>query len=65
MAYCISRILFFLDVEKEDDYFDIKDINEDEVKQFHNLKSITLLPTENIDEVIEKFEKLGIQAEEL
>ena len=31
----------------EDDYFDVKDITENEIKQFLNLKRITLLPSED------------------
>lgn len=49
----------------EDDYFDIKEITEDEIKQFPNLKKITLLPSENNKEIIKKLEGYGIKADEL
>ena len=49
----------------EDDYFDIKEITEDEIKQFPNLKKITLLPSENNKGIIKKLESYGIKADEL
>ena len=49
----------------EDDYFDIKEISEDEIKQFPNLKKITLLPSENNKKIIKKLEFYGIKADEL
>ena len=49
----------------EDDFFDIKEITEDEIKQFPNLKKITLLPSENNIEIIQKLESYGIKADEL
>lgn len=49
----------------EDDYFDIKEITEDEIKQFPNLKKITLLPSENNKGIIKKLESYGIKANEL
>lgn len=49
----------------EDDYFDIKDITDNEIKQFPNLKKITLLPSKNNHKIIEKFKNYGIEVEEL
>ena len=49
----------------EDDYFDIEDITEEEIKQFSNLKKITLLPSKNNPEIIEKLKDYGIEADEL
>lgn len=49
----------------EDDYFDIKNITEDEIKQFSNLKKITLLPSKNNPKIIEKLKNYGIEADEL
>ena len=49
----------------EDDYFDVKDISENEIKQFHNLKRITLLPSKDNANLIEKLKKYGIEADEL
>ena len=49
----------------EDDYFDIKDITGDEIKQFPNLIKITLLPSKSNTKLIEKLKKYGIDADEL
>lgn len=49
----------------EDDYFDVKDITEEEIKQFPNFKKITLLPSENNAKLIEKLKKYGIEVDEL
>lgn len=49
----------------EDDYFDVKDISENEIKQFHNLKRIILLPSKDNANLIEKLKKYGIEADEL
>ena len=49
----------------EDDYFDVKDISENEIKQFPNLKKITLLPSKDNNRLIEKLKKYGIEADEL
>lgn len=49
----------------EDDYFNVKDITADEIKQFPNLKRITLLPSKDNNKLIEKLKKYGIEAYEL
>lgn len=49
----------------EDDYFDVKDISENEIKQFTNLKRITLLPSKDNAKLIEKLKSYGIEADEL
>lgn len=49
----------------EDDYFDIKDISENEIKQFTNLKRITLLPSKDNAKLTEKLKSYGIEADEL
>lgn len=49
----------------EDDYFDIKDITENEIKQFANLKRITLLPSEDNIKLIEKLKQFDIEVDEL
>ena len=49
----------------EDDYFDIKDITEEEIKQFPNLKKITLLSSKGNAKLIEKLKQYGIEADEL
>ena len=49
----------------EDDHFDIKDITENEIKQFANLKRITLLPSEDNIKLIEKLKQFDIEVDEL
>lgn len=49
----------------EDDYFDVKDITEEEIKQFPNLKKITLLPSDDNAKLIEKLKNHGIEADEV
>lgn len=49
----------------EDDFFDVRDISENEMKQFPNLKRITLLPSEGNNQLIEKLKNYGIEADEL
>lgn len=49
----------------EDDYFDVKDVTEAEIKQFSNLKKITLLPSDDNAKLIEKLNNYGIEANEV
>lgn len=48
----------------EDDYFDLKKLDEDEVKQFKNLKRIVFMAADK-EKTKKLFEKLKIEAEEL
>ena len=57
-----SQIIPFWD--GEDDYFDIKNVSEEEIRQFKNLKKMEVMPQENWDEM-EVFKKCGIEVEEI
>ncbi len=57
-----SQIIPFWD--GEDDYFDIKNVSEEEVKQFKNFKRMEVMPQENWNEM-EVFEKCGIEVFEI
>lgn len=48
----------------EDDYFDIRNVSEDEIRQFKNLKKMEVMPQENWNEM-EVFEKCGIDVSEI
>lgn len=48
----------------EDDYFDIRNVSEEEIRQFKNLKKMEVMPQENWNEM-EVFEKCGIEVEEI
>ncbi|MBO5004010.1 MAG: hypothetical protein J6D03_01905 [Clostridia bacterium] len=49
----------------EDDYFDVKDISENEIKQLPNLKRIILLPSKDNAKLIEKLKQYGIEADKV
>lgn len=49
----------------EDDYFDIKDISENEIRQFPKLKRISLLASNDKNNIIDKFKEYGIKVDEL
>lgn len=57
-----SQIIPFWD--GEDDYFDIRNVSEEEIRQFKNLKKMEVMPQENWDEM-EVFKKCGIEVEEI
>jgi hypothetical protein len=57
-----SQIIPFWD--GEDDYFDIKNVSEEEIRQIKNLKSMEVMPQDNWDEM-EIFKKCGIEVEEI
>ena len=57
-----SQIIPFWD--GEDDYFDMRNVSEEEVKQFKNLKKMEVMPQENWDEM-EVFKKCGIEVFEI
>lgn len=48
----------------EDDYFDIKNVSEEEIRQFKNLKRLEVMPQENQNEM-EVFKKCGIEVEKI
>ena len=48
----------------EDDYFDIRNVSEEEIRQFKNLKRMEVMPQENWNEM-EVFEKCGIEVSEI
>lgn len=48
----------------EIDYFDIRNVSEEEIRQFKNLKKMEVMPQENWDEM-EVFKKCGIEVEEI
>ena len=57
-----SQIIHFWDAE--DDYFDIKNVSEEEIRQFKNLKRLEVMPQENLNEM-EVFKKCGIEVNEI
>lgn len=48
----------------EDDYFDIKNVSEEEIRQFKNLKKMEVMPQENWSEM-DIFKRCGIEVEEI
>ena len=48
----------------EDDYFDIRNVSEEEIRQFKNLKRMEVMPQESWNEM-EVFEKCGIEVSEI
>lgn len=48
----------------EDDYFDIKNVSEEEIRQFKNLKRLEVMPQENLNEM-EVFKMCGIEVNEI
>ena len=55
-----SQIIPFWD--GEDDYFDVNDISEREIKQFPNLKKMTIFPSKDNSILIDKLKNWGIEA---
>lgn len=48
----------------EDDYFDVRNVSEEEIRQFKNLKRMEVMPQENWNEM-DVFEKCGIEVSEI